>query len=278
MSNSIVAKTETISDNPFDSIRYLDDQGNEFWYARDLQSLLGYLKWDRFTGVIEKATISFETNPIGAIDDHIIASEKMVKRSQGGGSTLSDFKLSRYFCYLVAMNGDVRKPEIASAQAYFAIKTRQAEVVIPEISESLSLAVLENENLKLENENLKLKIQLQGNSQFILDTHGPSMLALIQGRPEVVVEKIEKITETIVCKDGRNVSFEGKSLADMARELGFKSGPQLELWLKRQKADHLICQGMRAVQAPYIPTENISEVNRLWSNKKSRDRQLLLGE
>lgn len=263
--NSIVAVS------PFDSIRRFDENGNEYWLARDLMPLLGYLKWGRFESVIEKAKASFKVNPMGLIDSHIAASENIVNRSQGGGRALSNFKLSRYFCYLIAMNGDVRKPEIASAQSYFAVKTREAEVMVPALSEELELA-------RLKNENLKLTIQLQSNSQFILDTRGPAVLALIQGRPDVVVHEVEKVTETIVCKDGRNVSFEGKSLAELGRELGFKTGSELETWLKRQKAEHLICQGMRAVQTPYVPTENVGEVKRLWSEKQRRDRQLLLGE
>jgi DNA-damage-inducible protein D len=156
MSIGIVAK-EFVS--PFDSIRHLDNQGNEFWYARDLQSLLGYANWQNFTVAIGKAKISFQTNPMGNENDNFIPVSKDSKRLNGKGYTVSDFKLSRYFCYLIAMNGDVRKPEIASAQAYFAVKTRQAETITaiqsaPELSrlEILRMA-LDSEEKRIEAEN-----------------------------------------------------------------------------------------------------------------------------
>ena len=113
--------------SPFDSIRRFDEYGNEYWSARELMPLLGYTSWNNFIGTIEKAKISFNNNPMGELNSVFSSSEKDLKRSDGKSYTVSDFKLARYFCYLTAMNGDVRKPEIASAQAYFALKTRQAE-------------------------------------------------------------------------------------------------------------------------------------------------------
>jgi hypothetical protein len=105
------------------------------------------------------------------------------------------------------------------------------------------------------------------------------MLALIQGRPDAVVEKIEKVTETVICRDGRNVSFVGKSTAELGKELGFKTGKELERWLTQHKRQDLICEGLRAVQAPYIPSEHIQEVKRLWSQtRKTNGTQLMLGE
>ena len=100
---------------------------------------------------------------------------------------------------------------------------------------------------------------------------------MIQGRPDAVVEKTERVTETVVVKDGRSVSFEGKSLAELAKELGFKTGTQLETWLRKHDAEHLVCQGMRAVQASYIPTENLKAIKELWASRKI-GRQMLLGE
>lgn len=105
------------------------------------------------------------------------------------------------------------------------------------------------------------------------------MLALIQGKPDAVVEVKETVTETVICRNGRNVSFVGKSTAELGKELGFKTGKDFELWLKRNKAEHFICQGMRAIQAPYIPDENIKEVKQLFSQlRNSSSRQMILGE
>lgn len=168
MSNDIALKNHESPNSPFDSIRQIDENGKEYWYARDLMLLLGYKKWERFADVVEKAELSFYTNPLGNILDHLSSVEKVVNRPQGGGSALSDFKLSRYLCYLIAMNGDVRKPAIASAQSYFAVKTRQAEIapsiappVLPELSrlDILKMA-LDSEEKRIEAEN-KLAIASQ---------------------------------------------------------------------------------------------------------------------
>lgn len=130
---------------------------------------------------------------------------------------------------------------------------------------------------------LEMELELSRNNKYILDKsdairslHGEGMLALMFNRPDAVVEVVEKVTETIVVNNGRSVSFEGKSTAEMAKELGFKTGVQLENWLRKHKSDHLVCEGFRKVGASYIPTENIKEVKKLWTQKK--DRQLLIGE
>jgi len=98
-------------------------------------------------------------------------------------------------------------------------------------------------------------------------------------RPDAVVEVENKTVETIICRDGQSVSFEGKSTAVLAKELGFKTGKELEHWLIRNKSEHLICQGMRAVQTPYIPNENVQEVKKLFANTRTKaTRQLIIGE
>lgn len=112
--------------SPFDHIRQLDENGNEFWFARELRPILGYSKWDVFEKVVERAIISCENTNEEAIH-HFSPSKNVVERAQGGGSASADFKLSRYGSYLIAMNGDPRKPEIALAQRYFAVKTQEAE-------------------------------------------------------------------------------------------------------------------------------------------------------
>jgi len=106
--------------NQFDSIKRFDNLGNEYWSARELMPLLGYSKWQRFEDAIARARLSLAIN--GSIEDHFSESHESIKRPQGGGCSKKDCKLSRHACYLVAMNGDPRKPEIAAAQAYFAMK------------------------------------------------------------------------------------------------------------------------------------------------------------
>lgn len=107
--------------SPFDAIRRVSDVGAEFWSARDLMPLLGYPTWQHFVPVIDRAKVAAEAQGYDV--------ERLFKinREKSGGRPREDFHLSRFACYLVAMNGDPRKPEVAAAQAYFAIRTREAE-------------------------------------------------------------------------------------------------------------------------------------------------------
>lgn len=114
--------------NPFDSIRHQDEDG-EFWLARELMPLLGYPRWNEFFKAIERAEISCKTLE-GSSNIHFRVITNLVKLPQGGSNRKIDYRLTRYACYLVAMNGDPRKPEVAAAQSYFAVKTREAETAI----------------------------------------------------------------------------------------------------------------------------------------------------
>jgi phage antirepressor YoqD-like protein len=107
--------------SPFDAIRQTDRDG-EFWSARELMAPLGYTKWERFADAIERAIASAQAT------GYDVEQAFSRLREKGIGRPSIDFRLTRYAAYLVAMNGDPRKPEIAKAQSYFAIKTRQAEV------------------------------------------------------------------------------------------------------------------------------------------------------
>ena len=113
--------------SPFDQIRQVDEFGTEYWLARQLQPLLGYSRWQRFEETIERAKLASHNSGYD-IRNHFTDTGNLVERPQGGGNRQSDYKLSRYACYLTAMNGDPRKPEIAAAQTYFAVKTREAEI------------------------------------------------------------------------------------------------------------------------------------------------------
>ena len=114
------------TDSPFDQIKRADERG-EYWSARDLMPLMGYTKWQAFEVPLNRAMKSAEAQGVN-VEDVFTGSRKNPEGGKTpGGRPLVDYRLTRFACYLVAMNGDPNKPEVAAAQAYFAVRTREAE-------------------------------------------------------------------------------------------------------------------------------------------------------
>lgn len=111
----------------FESIKKIDENDVEFWYARELMPLLGYEKWQNAEEVIGRAARAC-INSGQVVDNHFTELGKMVAVGSNTVRQIRDWKLDRYACYLIAQNGDPKKPEIAMAQTYFAIQTRKQEV------------------------------------------------------------------------------------------------------------------------------------------------------
>jgi DNA-damage-inducible protein D len=212
-----------VSQTPdFDSIKQVNPYGEEYWSARDLAPLLGYNKWERFEVAIQRAMIACEQ--VGqVIANHFPASSKMVKLGSGAQRELKDFSLSRFACYLVAQNGDPRKPEIAAAQAYFAISTRAHEIqqLLEEQNKRLEVRLKVSESFKA------LASAAQGagvNSEkfgvFVdagylgLHRHTRDELKILKGIPEKedYLDNIERRELSAI--DFKNTQTEGKLVAD----------------------------------------------------------------
>lgn len=149
----------------FESIKRFNVLGHEYWSARDLMPLLGYgKKWQNFEKVIRKATISAQKAELH-LEGHFTGVSKMSLIGQGGQRPTQDYFLSRHACYLIAQNGDPRKPEIAAAQQYFAVST----VVLNDLTK---LRVEQEQRLAL-----RMCIYLGGPVLFLYILHNARILS-----------------------------------------------------------------------------------------------------
>lgn len=129
LSKALTPEEETnYSESLFEAIKHINEYGQEFWYARELQVALEYTKWDNFHKVIRKAIEACNNSGI-TVSDHFAEVGKMVEIGSDTTREIADIQLSRYACYLIVQNGDPRKKVIALGQTYFAVKTRQQELI-----------------------------------------------------------------------------------------------------------------------------------------------------
>ncbi|MBR3003425.1 MAG: DNA damage-inducible protein D [Clostridia bacterium] len=129
----ILLKEIDKSNKSFEDIKHIDENGVEFWYARELMTILEYNKWENFEKVINKAKDACENSGI-TVFEHFPDVRKTIQMPKGAEKTILDYKLTRYACYLIAQNGDSRKKVIALAQTYFAVQTRKQEITEKEYS------------------------------------------------------------------------------------------------------------------------------------------------
>lgn len=182
----------------FDAIVKLikDEDGNdiEVWYARELQTVLGYARWENFVVAIGRAIESCKTLGV-SVDDHFREVTKMIALAKGAQRDIQDFMLTRYACYLIAQNGDPKKEEIAFAQSYFAIQTRKAELIEERLNQIARLNT--RERLRASEKQLSRNIYQRG-----VDDKG-------FGR---------------IRSKGDSALFGGLSTEQMKKRLGIKSG------------------------------------------------------
>ena len=115
------------NESVFENIKHIDENGIEYWEARELQKVLEYKEWRKFEGVINKAKQACDTSKFN-VCEHFVGADKTIKMPKGAKKIICDYKLSRYACYLIVQNADSRKKVIALGQTYFAIQTRKQEI------------------------------------------------------------------------------------------------------------------------------------------------------
>ena len=157
-----MADIEKYSEATFENIKHTNEYGQEFWYARELQQALEYSQWRRFEETIERAKTACLQSE-NSIEDHFANVGKMVSIGSGAQREIDDIMLSRYACYLIVMNGDPRKQIIAVGQTYFAVKTRQQELVdnYDQLTEDQKRLAIRDE-IKRHNKSLAEAAQMAG--------------------------------------------------------------------------------------------------------------------
>ena len=150
------------SEQTFESIKHVNEYGEEYWLARELQLVLEYAQWRRFSDAIERAKLACKNSGF-AVEDHFADVGKMVDIGSGAEREIDDVMLSRYACYLIVMNGDPRKEVIAIGQSYFAVKTRQQELIdnYEQMSEDQKRLAIRNEMIA-HNKSLAEAAQMAG--------------------------------------------------------------------------------------------------------------------
>ncbi len=141
-----MSNIEKYTEKNFEDIKHINEYGQEFWFARELQTVLEYTEWRNFNKAIDKAKEACINSNI-SISDHFVDTNKTIQLPKGAKRIVAEYQLSRYACYLIVMNGDVRKEIIALGQTYFAVKTRQQEIIenYEELSENQKRVAIRRE-------------------------------------------------------------------------------------------------------------------------------------
>ena len=173
-------KKENYKEPIFENIKYIDEDGNEYWEARELQKVLEYSQWRRFEKVIDKAKLACEISK-NYIDDDCPDVGKIVNAG-ATSKEIKDYRLSRYACYLIAQNGDPRKKVIALAQTYFAHQTRKQELLEEEYKLASEDEKRLNKRKKVRNANHSLnQIALESGVKRLAEFHNYGYKGLYNG-------------------------------------------------------------------------------------------------
>jgi hypothetical protein len=265
MTDIILAQNNS-SDNPFETIKHIEN-GNEVWYARELMPLLGYQKWERFNGVIQNAIENLEVVTSNQENNHA----SLYWETSGRAKRLN-YRLSRLACYHIALSCDSRgNDSVKIAKHYFAVKTREAEVKIPQQSEEIAFLRLQNDIL-----DKQLKLRELDNTMLVL--HGKATVLALRGYDQAIVEVEKPVLEVIDQRSGdRRKGMTCKQLNDYVKtKLGycFKNGSDLKRFLEK-KAPELIDIVQRPINQDWVGEENIQKA---FNIIEQMPRQMLLGE
>ena len=273
MTSNIVTANQSDSLSPFDSIRRYRDDGSEYWSARELMAVLTYTKWQMFKSVIDTAKENIETVDSNSSRHFLLLEVKSL------GRNAIDFELSRLACYHVALASDSRgKDAVKMAKHYFVVKTREAEIVIPQQNDRLR-------ELELINENMRLEMQRMGLIDSMASLHGLSTTFALLGREGAIVEVEKPTIEVIDDRHNQQTTYKGQTCAQlkdyMKKRFGitFKSGADVQRILEEIECKFgvsLLGNMPRSVPTFYIPEENSAKAIEYLRDVKNW--QMLLGQ
>lgn len=276
MADNIVPFNKSETESPFDGIRQIDESGNEFWSARSLMDLLGYVKWQQFSGVIGVAKENLEVAQ-GDVSSHFLLLGVTRANRQ-----ILDFRLSRLACYHVALACDSRgKPTVKLAKHYFAVKTREAETIVPAQSDRLRELEAENENMRLKIKVYELQTQAIA-AATSLAIVAPAIAEAIICPGVTIVEKVEHVDRTIVLDGTGKVLSEsdGIGITAIQRQFGFKSTKAAWAWLESigyGKDSGYWNSELTAHATAKLPRSAMADLRSKFAGLKG-DRQKLIGE
>ena len=271
MTTNIVTTNQP--DSPFDSIRRYRADGSEYWDARELMKLMGYRNWQNFETAIKSAIENLE------ITGDIVADHFLLLPVKSSGRNASSYELTRYAAYMTALCCDGRKTEVAAAKKYFALKTREAEVIIPQQNDQLLMMQLENENLRLANENMRIQQDLLGLQNNMLCLHGAPVILALSGKSDQLVEIEKEVTIIFEPETGREDKI--MTAEQLKKFVLARTGQKLHSlkWfadeLRKLGRDDLLIPVTRHSTSEYPKPDFIDEAMRIVYGK---ERQRLIGE